>query len=261
MNLKDLGKPFPKSDIEWRIAQSGIKNGKPWGKVLAYITNRAIMERLDEVCGPEKWKNDFKPSPDGGVLCGISIKIGDEWVTKWDGAGNTQFEAVKGGLSGAMKRSGSQWNIGRYLYKLEAGWANFCDNGRHTDIVYPNKQDAKNKKNGVFCNWDPPVLPEWALPEGSGAGMGSKPKKPSSPPQKPEDELLKLRKEIGKKCKANKLTKGQASLFKIWYITNYQDETEQDELTIAGAKELNKSFTDLLNNYNEFEEQKKGVVK
>ena len=81
------------------------------------------------------------------------------------------------------------------------------------------------------------------------------------PPDEPETELLKLRKEIGKKCTANKLTKGQAQLFKIWYITNYQDDAEQDELTIDGAKELNKSFTDLLNNYNEFEEQKKGVVK
>ena len=41
---KDLNEPFPVEDIEWRIQQSGDKNGKPWAMVLAYVTNRAIME-------------------------------------------------------------------------------------------------------------------------------------------------------------------------------------------------------------------------
>ena len=40
---------------------------------LAYVTNRAIMERLDAVCEPQNWKNEFKPAPEGGILCGISI--------------------------------------------------------------------------------------------------------------------------------------------------------------------------------------------
>lgn len=50
----------------------------------------------------------------GGVECGISIKIDGEWITKWDAAENTQVEAVKGGRSGAMKRAAVQWGIGRY---------------------------------------------------------------------------------------------------------------------------------------------------
>ena len=157
MDLSKLKDCFEPNDIEWRLQQCGKgKNDKIWGMALAYVTNRAIMNRLDEVCGPENWKNEYKPAPDGGILCGISIKIGDEWVTKWDGAENTDIEAVKGGLSGAMKRAAVQWGIGRYLYKLEESWINANENG-----AYRGKT-----KDGTTFKWDAPALPAWALPKG-----------------------------------------------------------------------------------------------
>lgn len=125
MNLDQLDEPFAAEDIEWRIQQSGkTRDGKVWALVLAYVTNRAIMKRLDDVCGKAGWRNEYRDIPNnGGVECGISIKIDSEWVTKWDAAENTQVEAVKGGRSGAMKRAAVQWGIGRYLYNLEEGFA------------------------------------------------------------------------------------------------------------------------------------------
>jgi len=155
MNLKLLSEPFPEQDIEWRVQDCGEKNGKIWARVLAYVTNRAIMERLDDVVGIESWKNEYLPGPSGGVVCGISIKIGDEWVTKWDGAENSNIEGVKGGLSNSMKRAAVQWGIGRYLYKLEAGFAEISEAGRMSGKL----------KSGNWFRWDPPFLPEWALPE------------------------------------------------------------------------------------------------
>lgn len=160
MDLKELGKPFPASDIEWRVQRSGVKNGKPWAMVLAYVTNRAILERLDKVCGHAGWQNKFIPGPTGGVLCGISIKCGSEWITKWDGADNTEVEAIKGGLSSAMKRAGSQWDIGRYLYNLEATFANVVDKGSNRGVA----KDPDGKR--VSFQWNDPQLPKWALPEG-----------------------------------------------------------------------------------------------
>lgn len=154
--LSDLKEPFDPSDIEWRIAQRGERDGKPWAKVLAYVTNRAIMERLDEIVGPQCWKNEFKQLP-GAFLCGLSIKVGDEWITKWDGAQESQIEATKGGLSGAMKRAAVQWGIGRYLYNLEGGFADVSTNGKH----YAAKDTRNNHK---AFKWNPPTLPEWALP-------------------------------------------------------------------------------------------------
>ena len=177
MDLSKLKDYFEPSDIEWRLQQCGkTKDGKIWGMALAYVTNRAIMNRLDEVCGPENWKNEFKAAPDGGILCGISIKVGDEWVTKWDGAENTDIEAVKGGLSGAMKRAAVQWGIGRYLYKLEESWINANENG-----AYRGKT-----KDGTTFRWDAPTLPAWALPKGTKSESHSEPKtNTESKPKKP----------------------------------------------------------------------------
>jgi hypothetical protein len=172
MNLKLLADPFPASDVEWRMQTAGEKNGKVWARVLAYINNRAIMERLDDVCGPENWRNEYRYEAGGAVLCGISIRVTQfadmgsgltanaEWVTKWDGAENTDIEAVKGGLSNAMKRCGVQWGIGRYLYQLEEGFARVHDLGEN----YVGKKDGKYPA----FHWDPPALPAWALPGGSG---------------------------------------------------------------------------------------------
>ena len=153
MDLKRFQEPFSSGDIEWRVNRSGVKNGKPWAKVLAYVTNRAIMDRLDNVAGPENWQNSFTPGPSGGVMCGISILSGDQWVTKYDGSENTEFESIKGGYSGSMKRAAVHWGIGRYLYGLEEGWADFVPNGTHSDKI-----------DGVFHKWNPPTLPNWALP-------------------------------------------------------------------------------------------------
>jgi hypothetical protein len=169
MLLSDLREPFPASDVEWRIGQSGVKDGKPWAKVLAYITNRAIQERLDTVCGPENWRNEYRPGPVGGVVCGISIyiKSRSEWVTKWDGAANTEVKDgdkldddtnIKGGLSASMKRAGSQWGIGRYLYLLDSGYAKIDTEGLYFSYVRVKGGDS------IPIYWTPPVLPPWALP-------------------------------------------------------------------------------------------------
>jgi hypothetical protein len=179
IDLAALREPFAASDIEWRVERAGQSNGKTWALVLAYVTNRAIMDRLDEVCGPENWRNEFATAPDSGVLCGISIRCGDEWVTKYDGAQNTQVEAVKGGLSGAMKRAGVQWGIGRYLYNLSDGFADVCDDGEFRGVA----KGSGDKK--IYFKWNPPGLPDWALPGGSGkpSADGRAKPKPKAPPK------------------------------------------------------------------------------
>lgn len=158
-DLARLAEPFPARDVEWRIGQCGTtRDGRAWAKVLAYVTNRAIQDRLDAVCGPGGWRNEFREWQGGAVLCGLSVRVGAEWVTKWDGAENTDIEAVKGGLSGAMKRAAVQWGVGRYLYDLDEGWAIILDK-RERDAHF-----AKTKEGKEFW-WKPPLLPSWALPE------------------------------------------------------------------------------------------------
>jgi hypothetical protein len=167
-DLARLREPFAAEDIEWRMQQAGEKNGRIWGKVLAYITNRAIMDRLDEVIGPSNWRNVYEPGPAGGVVCGLSIRVtrddgSAEWVTKWDGADNSDVEPVKGGLSNSMKRAAVQWGLGRYLYSLEEGWANVHEGGRL----------SARTKEGKWFRWDPPALPAWATPHTAGSADAS----------------------------------------------------------------------------------------
>lgn len=159
--FKKLLERFPAESVEWRISQAGVKSdGKIWARCLAYITNRAIQDRLDEVFTPFGWSNEFKEWK-GGQLCGISIKFDGEWITKWDGAQDTQFEAVKGGLSDSMKRAAVQWGIGRYLYNLDEAFAIVSDKGKHYQSA---SKDRDGKEKCPAFRWDEPSLPAWALP-------------------------------------------------------------------------------------------------
>ena len=128
IELSRLQRYFSNTDIDWKPVR--YTPDKKRAMVVPYLTNRAIMDRLDEVCRPENWMNRFSEGPGGGVLCGLSIRIDGEWVTKWDGASNTDVEAVKGGLSSSMRRAAVQWGIGRYLYRLPAQWISVDEKGR-----------------------------------------------------------------------------------------------------------------------------------
>lgn len=161
--LERLSEPFPPEDVEWRVGQAGSNSRGIWCKVLAYLTNRAIMNRLDEVFGPMGWQDQFKEWHGDSQLCGISVKHPefDEWVTKWDGADNTAVESTKGGLSDAMKRAAVKWGIGRYLYKLDEAFA-------ETMETRPSTKDGwhyAKLKDGKVYYWKNPQLPAWALPE------------------------------------------------------------------------------------------------
>jgi hypothetical protein len=172
-----LATPFHPEDIEWRAGATNSDKTK--ALALAYITSRAVMDRLDEVVGPQNWRDEYKPGPDGGVICGLSLRIQDEWICKWDGADNTEFEAIKGGLSDAFKRAGYKWGVGRYLYKLENVWVP-CELHGKTIALKSN-----------------PQLPSWALPDEWVSASGSvvsknDPTASKSSPERERDILKEL---------------------------------------------------------------------
>ena len=167
INWSRLTDPFPADDVEWK--PGATTRDKKKGLAMAYITARAVQERLDEVFGPGNWKNEFRAGPDGGVICRIYFKNEDgEWVWREDGADNTDVEAVKGGLSNAMKRAGAALGIGRYLYKLPQQWVRLDERGRFAE---------------------PPRIPRSFLAEGPSEGgpaaEGTR-SVPSAPPQRAE---------------------------------------------------------------------------
>ena len=129
----ELARPFAPEDLEWRLQQAE-ENGK-WGIAVPYVTNRAIQTRLDDVAGPDGWYNEYKPWHNTGSkaaqICGISIYFPEKgFITKWDGAEDSDIEPVKGGLSDSMKRAAVQWGIGRVLYSMDVVWVNIEKQGK-----------------------------------------------------------------------------------------------------------------------------------
>lgn len=132
IDIKALTAPFPAERVSWRVGSTTAD--KKRGMALAYIDARDVMERLDAVCGPENWQSRY-PHATGKTVCEIGIRIGDEWIWKADGAGDTDFEAEKGALSDAFKRAAVRWGIGRYLYDLDAPWVDVEPAGRSFRIA------------------------------------------------------------------------------------------------------------------------------
>lgn len=172
--MEILQRPFPAGDIEWRIAQCGMKRSgqEPWAKVLAYITARAVHERLDEAFGLFGWRNEFRefiiPGGEAGIICRISFRDPDtsEWCWKENGAPQTGYEPFKGGLSDSEKRTFAELGGGRYLYKLTANWAIIAlEKSDATPYFQAEKKEGKGKDHCAFW-WGPPKLPAFALPEG-----------------------------------------------------------------------------------------------
>lgn len=114
-----LAAPFPPNEIEWRVGSTNRE--KTRGMALAYLTARHVMDRLDEVLGPGNWQDRYEfHGP--RTICYLTLRIDGEWVTKADGAGDSDVEAEKGALSDALKRAAVKWGIGRYLYHLDSPW-------------------------------------------------------------------------------------------------------------------------------------------
>lgn len=165
MDLSKLKEPFAPEEIEWRVQSAGAKkDGTPWARVMAYVQSRAIMDRLDQVCGSGNWADEFREGPQGAFQAGIGIQVEPgSWVWKWDGSGASEIESIKGGYSGALKRAAVHWGIGRYLYSLDADFAVIYDVNSKTATHY---QPGKDGKYPAF-KWMPPKLPAWAVPQGT----------------------------------------------------------------------------------------------
>lgn len=157
-----LKAPFPADSLSWRIGNKSnwdAKNRCPKDKnkpvkaqMLVYIDSRDVQDRLDEVSElcQVSWENDFK-EVNGRLICNLTIG----GVTRTDGAGDTDFEGEKGGLSDAFKRSAVMFGIGRYLYNAKNfnTWLTYEDGDN--DYTMPAK--AKEMFKDIAISLGKPV--------------------------------------------------------------------------------------------------------
>ena len=122
---EQLKRPFRASKISWRAGAVSYNDPKtkqdPKSAIaLAYIDARDVMERLDEVFGMN-WSCKYSHA-ETKTICEISVLIDGVWITRANGAGDSDIEAEKGAISDAFKRAGVMFGIGRYLYDLPNEW-------------------------------------------------------------------------------------------------------------------------------------------
>ena len=202
--IERLSALFPASEV--KSFPLSVSKKEPWkGLVAFYIDNRAVQQRLDDTC---VWRNEYKEDPrsTGSILCGISVLVDHggslQWITRWDGADNSDIEATKGGLSGSMRRAAVQWGIGRYLYEVPSTWQ-------------PMKAPLGNGKPQYFVN--EPRMPARFLPSADRARGIAQSKLPepeheetTSEPKKPASKAKAKKTEVEK----NQLTASQTAKFK-----------------------------------------------
>ena len=129
--IKQLKRPWPVNKLKWRKG--------PGGKELVYIDARMVKKRLDDVFGMD-WQCTYTETNEKSVVCNIGVKVGDQWIWRSDGAGESNIEAEKGMYSDAFKRAAVRFGVGEYLY----------------------------------TGFDKNNIPKWAPPEGYDELMGDK---------------------------------------------------------------------------------------
>lgn len=181
---EQLKRPFSDDRIEWRLQSCGKNSKGFWAKCLAYIDNRGVMERLDEVYG-DGWSQSEKFMEVAGKgVCVVTIDIHNQpeagiiarTVTGvCEVEANGDIDPFKTAASGAMKRAVVNLGIGRYLYDLHENWAEITENGRYTG-------STRDKEH---FRWNPPQLPDWAKGDGKPYVREANHKQASQPSESP----------------------------------------------------------------------------
>ena len=131
-----LAAPLDPSRVSWRV---GSTTGDESEALPSLTSTHGTYTTASISLSAPTSGNAATPMPSKKTVCEIGIKIGDEWVWKANGAGDSDIEAEKGALSDALKRAAVVWGVGRYLYSLEAIWVEL-------DVV---EKDGKKFVRGI----------------------------------------------------------------------------------------------------------------
>lgn len=136
----DLTLPFSPGQTHWRIGST--TPDKDMALALSYVDARDVMDRLDAICSPAGWQCSYSHAGTK-TICDLKIfcprgeseednlsKAHWEWISKADGAGDTDVEADKGAMSAAFKRAAVRFGVGRYIYGLPSPWVEIEPKGR-----------------------------------------------------------------------------------------------------------------------------------
>jgi Rad52/22 family double-strand break repair protein len=157
----ELEMPFDPGLIQWRAKEFRHEHGLRLGLCLPYADSRGYRDRLNLLFTPVGWKDELEVTtepPKIIVTCQLTLEglgtksaVGEDWLKNENAATTAQAQA--------FKRACSCFGLGRYLYSFTGQWL-----------------QLDNEMRPVT----PPIMPEWATPEGWRRGL-----RPDPAPIKP----------------------------------------------------------------------------
>ncbi len=238
--LEQLRKPFPASKISFKCQTKPNEKGN--SLVVAYIDARDVMERLDDVIGPD-WSDRYeKAGTAKGLVCYLTVC----GVTRADvGDDDNENEPVKSAFSDAFKRAAVKFGVGRFLYDLPKMWAKAKPVGKSfvledgeidrlrrqvDDFLAGRSMPGSPKTSGAASNSASAAKPAAKAAVG-GTTRNSEPASAAAGKKAKSDDLRRRHGELWLQCSKAGLVKSKDAV-QAWSIT---PATEDEEIVIKIA--------------------------
>jgi hypothetical protein len=237
--LEQLRKPFPASKISFKCQTKPNEKGN--SLVVAYIDARDVMERLDDVVGPD-WSDRYeKAGTERGLVCYLTVG----GITRADvGADDNENEPAKSAFSDAFKRAAVKFGVGRFLYDLPKMWGKAKPVGK-SFVLEDGEIERLRRQVDDFLAGKRPSASSAAHAADPSSATASRPAAKSPAPVSPSaapsrqaspaapvsgkkpksDDLRKRHGELWLQCSKVGLVKGKEAV-QAWSITPSTEDAE-----------------------------------
>jgi hypothetical protein len=149
--MDELKRPFPATEIRFKIQAKMQDNTK--GLIVPYLDARNVMDRLDEVCGPD-WSDSYKSVVIGGTSgseCSLTV-FGVTRTDVGDPDSDGMDKSLKSAYSDAFKRAAVKFGIGRFLYGSPKMYAKIVPVGKSFKIADEEYKNLHNTMENYLAN-------------------------------------------------------------------------------------------------------------
>lgn len=123
---RELRRPFGVGAVEFRPIGKASGGATPKCAIVFYIDSRLVVDRLNQVAGPENWSDAYQPLAPAELAntlyFPVECRLSVFGVVKADvGQGANQVlddKAWKTAYSDALKRAAVKFGVGRFLYSI-----------------------------------------------------------------------------------------------------------------------------------------------
>lgn len=115
-----LLEPFPPEEMLWRV--EALSKDKRKALVVPFVSHSALLDRLDEVLGPQGWQDSYEVLQVQPNLCAVKCRLTILNTSKEDlGEG----DSLKAAFAEALVRAAAKFGVGRRQTQLEQQWVDY----------------------------------------------------------------------------------------------------------------------------------------